>query len=222
MPNYLQKCTNDECSHHVKWQAARAAAAVDNPELAASITEDTPGSGARHVFEDIRLIAQRHDNPPCPLCGGVSERTTEASSVVGLVDPVVVYKGPDGQVRFPGHRDAAFYKSRGYEAIEIRGAHEMRNFEKMMNRHEYSRAERRTEMMQRGREQQQSVLRSHLRGLFTSMTRAGRDLAREAMRRNDHKPVERTREADFHSEIYSYDRGNREGSRGSDGRRMRD
>ena len=165
----------------------------------------------------------RYDQlPPCPQCGGPTERAYLPQTVRGLVDPVIVYKGPDGQIRFPGDKDHHQYAKKGYERIEIRGAHEMRRFESMMNKVEYSRAARRTEMLQYGREQQQKVLRSALRDRFSSMTRAGRDLAREAMRRNDHKPVERTREAGFHSEVYSYDRGNRERARGADGRRLRD
>lgn len=175
-----------------------------------------------HLFEEHRPVARYDQLPPCPQCGKPSVRAYLPQTVKGLVAPVIVYKGPDGNIRFPGHKDHHQYEKKGYERIEIRGAHEMRRFEQTMNRHEFSRASRKTEYAQQAREAQQKVLRSALRDRFTSMTRAGRDLAREAMRRNDNKPVERTREAGFHSEIYSYDRGNREEGRDNHGRRMRD
>jgi len=42
------------------------------------------------------------------------------------------------------------------------------------------------------------------------------------MRQNDHKPRERVQDANFHVEVYSQDRSNRDESRDERGRRRRD
>ena len=55
-----------------------------------------------------------------------------------------------------------------------------------------------------------------------SMSTFGRDAARAAMRHNDNKPRERVADANFHSEVYSFDRTNRDESRDSHGKRHRD
>jgi putative FmdB family regulatory protein len=175
-------------------------------------------------FEHIRAISQIDNNPPCP-CGGETHRILRPSTNSGYVDAVVVYQAPDGSVRFPGMgegRSVAYYKSLGFTRREIRGAADMRRFEGQMNARERSIMARKLERKLEMREQRESHMRSQLRGLMTSMTPLGRDLARAAMRANDHKPRERTADANFHSEVYSFNRSNRDASRDRDGRRHRD
>jgi hypothetical protein len=58
--------------------------------------------------------------------------------------------------------------------------------------------------------------------VMRGMSEYGKAVARAAMSRNDAKPIQRTQDAGFHSQVYSDNRSNRETSYGSDGRRRRD
>lgn len=192
MPIYTQKCTQEAC-------------------------------GA--IFEDIRAISHIDPNPACRTCGAATTREWSAATASGTCDPVLVFQAPDGSFRFPGMgegRSIAHYRALGYQRHEIRGAADMRRFEGLMNRREMSIMSRKVEIKQRMREARESLTRSELRSRMASMSRFGRDLAREAMRHNDHKPRERTPDAGFHSEVFSFNRSNREESRDSHGRRHRD
>lgn len=179
-----------------------------------------------HITENYpRLAKDWQTLPACPECGAETIRIHLPPRTAWNVAPVTVFKGPDGTFRFPGDANglsAKNYEKQGFERIEIRGAAEMRRFEKAMNQHEYSRASRRVEGMQRMREARERELRGHLRGRMTSMSRFGRDLARAAMRMNDNKPRERTKDPGAFSEVYSNDRSSREESRDAQGRRRRD
>lgn len=108
------------------------------------------------------------------------------------------------------------------EQIELRGAADVRRFEKAMNAHEYSRAMQRVERQQQFREEREKHLRSELRQRMQSFSECGRAIARAAMRRNDEKPREYAKDPGFISEVYSYDRSNRDESRDAQGRRRRD
>ena len=178
-----------------------------------------------HVTTVHRSIHDWPQTPPCPECSAKTAQVHLPKSAQWNPDPVIVYQAPDGTMRFPGAKDGlsnASYEKKGFKRIEIRGAAEMRQFEKHMNRHERSRMERALENRQAMKEHRESVLRSALRDQMRTMSRAGRDLARAAMRTNDNKPRERVKDANFVSEIYSMDRSSRDEGRSSDGRRFRD
>jgi hypothetical protein len=178
-----------------------------------------------HLHELNRPLAMWPDMPTCPDCGAATEHDMSVGRRAISVEPVLLFRGPDGQIRFVGDAhgiSAHDYAQKGYERIEIRGAAEMRRFERHMNAHEYSQAARKTEEKQRQRELRESQSRSELRRLMSSMTPFGRSLAREAMRRADARPVERTRDPGFHSDVYNNDRSNRDESRDAQGRKRRD
>ncbi len=177
------------------------------------------------VSEVYRSLADWPKTPDCKVCLGPTVQVHLPKAVQWSVDPVVVFKAPDGSFRFPGDTNGKMahqYAKEGLERIEIRGAAEMRSFEGKMNAREQSILNRRFEAQQEQREKRQHVNRSELHHRMSSMSNHGRAVARAAMGRNDAKPVKRPGEPGFASEVYSYDRSNREESRGPDGRRRRD
>lgn len=178
-----------------------------------------------HESEVYRPLAMYPATPPCPICGEPTEQFHPAPRTTWTVDPVIVYQGPDGKVRFPGDAAgavAANYERQGYTRIELRGAAQVRHFEAHMNKVESSRLQRKFERRQAQREARETALRSELRMRMQSMTRSGRDFARLTMAANDRKPTERPGEAGFHSDVYANDRSNRAESRDDRGRRRRD
>lgn len=178
-----------------------------------------------HICEEMRPLAMYPATPPCPTCGAATVQVHLPPAARWSVDPVVVYRGPDGEFRFPGDAAGASarrYEQQGFERIELRNAADVRRFEHVMSQREYSRAARRVERKQFMREERERHSRSELRRLMSSMTPFGRALARAAVQRNNDKPVERARDAGFHVEAYSYDHSNRPESRDAQGRRRRD
>ena len=178
-----------------------------------------------HINEVMRPLAMHPATPPCPDCEGETEQIHLPPSVSRSVDPVVVFKAPDGTYRFPGDATGAMasqYERQGYDRVEIRGAVEMRRFEAHMNKVEYSRAQRRFEHRQEARERREHEQRAELFSRIKYMSAIGRDVARAAMARNDAKPVERASEPGFHNDAYSNFRSSRDESRDSYGRRRRD
>jgi len=178
-----------------------------------------------HISEVYRAAKDWPKTPPCPDCGGDTVQLHLPRRVQWTPDPVVVFKAADGSFRFPGDPNglsAKQYKQQGMQQIEIRGAAEMRSFEKQMNKREYSRLARNAERKLEAREQREKDMRSQLRDQMQRMTPYGRAVARAAMQRNDGKPRPTAGEAGFISEVYSYDRSNRETSRDEQGRRRRD
>jgi hypothetical protein len=178
-----------------------------------------------HVHEVYRPAADWPKTPTCPSCGGVTVQVHLPPSARARPDPVVVYQAPDGSLRYPGDSDGlscAKYDRLGYQRVELRGAADVRRFEKHVNQREYSDMCRRVERQQAVREQSEAERRSLLRAKMQSMSRHGRDLAREVMRRNDNKPKTYAKEPGFYSEVYSVDRTNREPSRDSRGHRRHD
>ena len=178
-----------------------------------------------HVSEVLRPLAMWPETPDCPECGAKTEQVHLPKQMTWTCDPVVVFKAPDGSFRFPGDPNSlsvSRYEKQGFERIELRGAADVRRFETVMNKREYSRAARRVEAMQAHREQREAATRSELRRLMGSMSERGRAVARAAMARNDNKPRERARDVGFHVDVYSNSRSNREESRDAQGRRRRD
>jgi len=177
------------------------------------------------VVEVYLLLAERDAPPLCRVCGASTQRVLLPGRSTITVDPVIVYRAPDGTFRFPGDAQATMagrYHAEGFERIEIRGAADMRRFESHMNQRERAIMSRRVDARQRMREVRESEMRSELRGRMQSMSRAGRDLARAVMTHNDHKPREQSSDPHFHNEVYSFDRSNREASRDNRGKRLRD
>ncbi len=180
---------------------------------------------ADHVHEVDRFLRDWPATPACPECGAETVQVHLPPRTAWSLDPVIVFRAPDGSFRFPGGTDALScgkYEKAGLERIELRSAADVRRFEGVMNKREYARAERRVERSQLHRGMRESATRSELRRLMSNMTTFGRDVARAAMARNDAKPGLRTREANFHLEAFSYDHSNRPESRDAQGRRRRD
>lgn len=178
-----------------------------------------------HISEVYRAIADYPATPACPTCAAATVQIHLPQAARAPIDPVVVYRAPDGSFRFPGDangRSAQQYSKQGFERVELRSAAEVRRFEGAMNKHEYARASRRVERMQQLSEAREHHTRRELRHVMQSMTRFGRDVARAAMARNDNKPKLRAKDAGFHVDAFSNDRSNRDESRSPDGRRRRD
>lgn len=177
-----------------------------------------------HVTEVMRPLAMWPATPPCPTCAAPTTQT-HLPRAAHSVDPVVIYRAPDGSFRFPGDVNTlttARYDREGFTRIELRSAADVRRFESQMNRRELARAERRVERRQAQREARESATRSELRRIMPGMTEFGRSLARAAMAKHDAAPRERARDAGFHVDAYSNDRSNRETSYDAQGRRRRD
>jgi hypothetical protein len=173
----------------------------------------------------MRPLADWPATPACVSCGQPTEQYHPPPRSERSIAAIVVYRAPDGTFRFPGDgsgAQAARYASQGFERVELRGAADVRRFEKVMNAHEYSRAMRRVEVRQAQREARERETRSELRQRMQSFTRFGREVAKAAMTMNDNKPRLRAADPNFHSEVFSYDRSNREESRDERGRRRRD
>lgn len=215
MPIYVRKCVSDVCDH---W------------------------------FEETKPMAQSDDVSPCPKCGGPAEKAYLPSYVsASNAEPIIVYKDREsGEYRYPGDPkglSAANYERLGFDRIELRGWADVRRFERDVNTRQGSEIARRMERRLEAHEAEVKARRSDvingLRNGFqipeideqgrrtgrmktVRMSAAGADILRACMERSDAKPRHRTYDSNFHSEVYSFDRGNREESRGADGRRRRD
>lgn len=182
-------------------------------------------SACDHTFEYMRPLAEWPATPVCTACGQPTEQWMPPPRSDRSITAIVVFRAPDGSFRFPGDgsgAQAARYAREGFERVELRGAADVRRFEKVMNAHEYSRAMRRVEVRQQQREAREAQMRSELRQRMQSFSRQGRDIAKAAMAMNDNKPALRAAFPNFHAEVYSFDRSNREESRDERGRRRRD
>src|SRR5512146_2376325 len=96
-----------------------------------SVLHDFKCSHCGNLFEHM-VPSDFELAPRCPECKG-------KSSLVFLpkrqnaqnFDPVVIFRGPKGKVRFPGRANAPTPK--GYERVELRTSHEIHKFEREMN-----------------------------------------------------------------------------------------
>lgn len=178
-----------------------------------------------HIYEVDRRIADYPSTPSCPECGADTVQIHLPRATQWTLDPVIVYRAADGSFTFPSDVNGSAdhrYAAQGLERIELRSAADVRRFESVMNKREYSRAARRVEIMHAQQEARQAVSRSELRRQMESMSERGRGLARAAIEMNNNKPKLRPSESGFHVEAFSYDRSNRPESRDSEGRRRRD
>lgn len=184
------------------------------------INDDDP-----HTFEYMRPLSEWPSTPLCPTCGAATIQIHLPKTVSQFMDPIVVFRAPDGTFRVPGEADgrsARNYAAMGYERVECKNAVDVRRVEAAMSKVDRRRMEASLERKHAAREQREKEQRSALRAKMSSFSPFGRDLAREAMRRNDNKPREYARDPGVHVEALAYDRGNREGSRDAQGRRRRD
>ena len=178
-----------------------------------------------HEHEVYRAVSEWPKTPPCPTCAESTEQLMIPAPTRSTPDPVIVYKASDGSFRFPGDPNglsAKTYEKQGMTRVELRGAADVRRFESQMTKQERSIAARKVETAHRNRELRESHLRSELRQKMASMSERGRDVARAAMRFNDNKPREGTKDPGFHVEAFSYNHSNRDESRDASGRRRRD
>lgn len=178
-----------------------------------------------HINEVHRPLAMWPATPMCPDCGKETEQIHLPSHMRSSPEPVVVFKAPDGSFRFPGDPNgisAKGYEKQGFERVEIRGAVEMRRFENRMNKRDYAEAQRRFERRQELREEREKISRSELRRQMQNMSEFGRAVAQVAIARGDAKRKRGPETPGFYSEVYSYDRSNRDESRDEQGRRRRD
>lgn len=213
MPNYGQKCLKEDCGF---------------------------------IFNDLRPMAQSHVLPPCPKCGGETEREySPITSYDGNTPPVVVFRAPDGTYRYPGQTEGASveqYSRLGYARVELRGFAEVRRFEREVNteqsREIAQRAERQMVAHLEGERRRRSEVYNGMangfvipvhdkrgRQIGTKVVRLsplGMDIMRNAMHAMDGRERPRAREAGFFVDAYSNDRGSRDESRRSDGKRFRD
>jgi hypothetical protein len=153
------------------------------------------------------------------------------------VDPVVVYRAPDGTMRFPPDTtcgSTAMYDGMGYERLELRGWADVRRFESQMNKAQRSEIARRVERQQAAFEASESARRSEVRRgmeqgfqipetefrdgrnvptgrmITVRLSEKGKEIMRQAMRMNDDKGGPRTYEPGFRVEAYSESRSNRD------------
>lgn len=168
---------------------------------------------AEVVINHARAAADWQTTPPCPACGGPTTRIFLPPRVTWTVDPVVVYKAPDGSFRYPGDADgpaSAKYSRAGYERLELRSAADVRRFEAEASRQQTADESRRVEGRHAQRLRRESENRGELFRRMKTMSNAGRDLAHAAMARGNARPQERSHGAPVTVEVYSYDRSNRE------------
>ena len=216
MPIYVRKCADESCDHYFELTLPMAAYDAD----------------ADH---------------PCPKCGSASVRGFLPSYVSAAnTEPIVVFKADDNTYRYPGDPSglsADNYAKLGYERVELRGWADVRRFERTVNSQQASEIARRVERQLEAREQEVKARRSEIlngvRNGFTipdyddkgrptgrlrtvHMSEAGKAILRASMERHDAKPKPRVQDVNFHSEVYSFTRGNRDESRRSDGKRHRD
>lgn len=180
---------------------------------------------AGHQSEVYRALADWPVTPACPVCAAPTAQFHPQPRTRWTPDPIIVYEAPDGTPRIPGDaqgQSAANYERLGYRRIELRGAAETRAYERKEGSRLDSISRRRFEVMQAHRETREREQRSNLRQAMTGLDARGRDFARAVMARNDGRPMKRPGEAGFVSEVYSYDRSNRETSRDPQGRKRRD
>jgi hypothetical protein len=212
MPNYGQKCLSEECGF---------------------------------IFNDLRPMAQSHVLPPCPKCGATTEREYSPITTYSTAPAVVVFKAPDGTFRYPGQTEGKSveqYVRLGYERMELRGFADVRRFERDVNteqsREIAKRAERQMVAHLEGERRRRSDVYNGMangfvipvrdkqgRQIGTKVVRlspAGMDTMRNAMAEMDRRPRPQAREAGFFVDAYSNDRGSRDESRRSDGKRFRD
>jgi hypothetical protein len=117
-------------------------------------------------------------------------------------EPVVIHRNADGEVSFPGRSDEP--PEPGYERVELRTLHEVRKFEKHMNRKEYAKWAEYQEAYQQKREEVVANRRREIYACMPSMSPLGRALAKLAMEKTDSAPKPKF-EPGFRVKVFSDD-----------------
>jgi hypothetical protein len=182
---------------------------------------------AGHLEEVYRPAEDWPATPPCPHddCGAPTEQVHLPPHVRWRPDPVVVFRAPDGSFRFPGDTNGpgvGKYDRMGYERIEVRSATEMRSLERRMNAQERSTASRVFERQQQAMEASVAERRRDLFDAMGHMSTFGREAARAAIARSESRRRRGVSDAGLYSEVYAWNRSNRDEARDPDGRRRRD
>lgn len=170
-------------------------------------------ANADHVHEVNRPIADWPKTPPCPTCGAATTQTMRPRAVSWSLDPIVVYRAPDGSYRFPGDTHGAGsgkYDRVGYERIEIRSALDARRVEAQINRYDGSVQSFKAERDARMREAGESARRSDLFHAMKSMSNRGKEVAREAIAQNNARSTRRPPTPGTFIEVLSLNRSNRD------------
>lgn len=138
----------------------------------------------------------------CETCGDPEHHMMIESHLcphrVGYNGPnesvTVYYKNAQGKIITPWTKDGR--PPKGYQRVEARGGAELRRFEREMNQREKDRHDDHIERRERVYEPQIKAAREDLmRSLKTDF---GRQLAREAIERNNQRSRTRNYEAGFH------------------------
>jgi len=155
--------------------------------------------GCGNVFEKA-VASNFKSSPRCPECKGKTDliylpRRQDAQHF----SPVVIFRGPNGKVRFPGDSDAPTPK--GYKREELRTSYAVHKFEREMNQREISRYQNRQEREERCYEPFHAAMRSQLRAHARHFSPLGRDFAETAMRENNNR-TRRSYDPGFHIEAF--------------------
>lgn len=143
-----------------------------------------------HIFEAYSRLSE--EPIACRECSQPAMITLLSISGVGQqnaqhFDPVVVFRDPDGEYRFPGQSSDP--TPRGCERVELRTIAEVRSFEKRMNDSERRKYQSHKEVESHYWNEKRSASRADLREQMRHMSPFGRDFAELAMRKGDRKSL---------------------------------
>lgn len=214
MPNYGQKCTNEDCGF---------------------IFNDLRPMSQSHVLPPCPKCGTATETEYSPI----TRFESNAPAVIVFKTPDGSYRYP-GQ---SDGLSVDNYVKLGYERVELRGFADVRRFERDVNtqqgREIAERAERQMISHLEGTRRRRSEVYNGMANGFVIPVRdprtgqqigtkvvklspAGLDTMRNAMKEMDSREGPRAREAGFHVDAYSNDRSNRDESRRADGKRYRD
>lgn len=178
-----------------------------------------------HVFDELLPVDRRDDVIKCRFCRAKASRerivlrgfsAREEQARAQSFTPPVVYKAKDGTYRFPGSpnsKETRRLEARGFERVELRDTRSIRKFESEMNTLE----RQKYQAFQAGRERlyrdQRKISRDskEWQSAYSRMTPKEREFADYAMKQNDQKQfAERSFDAGFNIQAFSYDSSNRE------------
>ncbi len=176
-----------------------------------------------HETELFRHVSEMDD--PMPNCENGCESTVERIYVYqrphsyrGLVDPIVVYRNPDGTIGVPGSKDARIPE--GAERIELRTSADVQRISREMTQAEYRKHLAKQEREERTFGEQCRQQRAELRQQMQSFSERGKDFARMAMKQNDEAASKRF-QTNVYFDAFENNSSNREGYRGEDHRQGR-
>lgn len=133
-----------------------------------------------------RMVKWDVDSVSCSDCAGKAKRVfLPRHQNAQNFDPVVIFRGKNGKIRFPGRADSPTPK--GFVREELRTSHAVHKFEREMNQRELSRYQNRQERTEKCYEPFHASMRSQLRAQMRHFSPYGRDFAETAMRENNNR-----------------------------------